>query len=369
MLDQSRFDLMRHDLHRAASTIQKLKKERDEYKFSYEMLKEDSVSKKDLLRNQAFIESLRDTNNNLQREIMKLRKQIEMQSNTIASLEEKLISAKHTFKSQLKGLKDIENARKELNLEISNTVFNGDKLPIHSQILKLTEKMLFSIKSNLPIHKIFKETVNCNKKFMNVVQSENFCLAFQLVAKFLVELIESFKFCEESEGCSSEEEWREEVGGMRYRDEVKESKGDQSLRLQVLQKKLKETLDEHRMENEQLKVNSHKKISSCDLTNAPGIISRGSPVTSLCYSKAKKMSERPSLYIESPGLEKLCDSQSNPSYHSVKYHNPRLNSSKSPNRQVSPKSRFEEFNVPFRKIQGSASVAECLGTKNKTKHN
>lgn len=366
MLDQSRFDLMRHDLHRAASTIQKLKKERDEYKFSYEMLKEDSVSKKDLLRNQSFIESLRETNSNLQREVLRLRKQLDMQNKTIAGLEEKLISAKHTFKSQLKGLKDIENARKELNLEISNTVFNGDKLPIHSHIFKLTEKMLNCIKDNLPIYRIFKETVSCNKKFLSVVQNENFCLAFQLVAKFLVDLIESFKFCEESESCSSEKEWNE---GVEYRDGRRGSQGEQSLRLQVLQKKLKETLDEHRMENEQLKVNSHKKILSCDLTNTPGRISRESPIRSLGYSKAKKMSERPSLYIESPGLDKLYESQSNPSYTSVKYQNQRLNSSKSPNRQLSPKSRFEEFNVPFRKTQGSSSVAECLGTKNKSKHN
>lgn len=367
MLDQSRFELMRHDLHRAAATIKKLKKERDDFKYSYELLKKDSISKKDLLRNQAYVESLKDTNEMLQQEVIRLRTQFDSQNQTIAGLEEKLISAKHTFKSQQKGLKDIENARKELNYEISNTVFKSENLPMHSEIMKLTEKLLFSIKSNLPIHRIFKQTVHCNKKFLSLVQSENFGLAFKLIETFLVDFIESFKFCEEEEeSCSSERDWNR--GGSKYNGDFKESSEHQSIRLQMLQKKLRETLDEHRMENEDLSKNLHKKVLSCDLENNAGRISRDSLSKGLGYNKAKKISERPSLYIESPGLEKFGDTQNNPSYQSVKYQNRKLSTSKSPIRQISPKGRFEEFNVPFRKIQGSASVAECLGNKNKPKY-
>ena len=372
MLDQSRFELMRQDLHRAAATIKKLKREREDFKYSYEVLKRESISKKDMLRNQGYVESLKDTNEMLQQEVLRLRVQSDSQNQTIASLEEKLISAKHNFKTQLKGLKDIENARKELNHEISNTVFKDKNLPTHSETINLTEKLLFSIKSNLPIHRIFKQTVRCNKNFLSLVQSEKFCLAFQLIGTFVLDLIESFMFCEEQEeSCSSEREWNRGGAGSKYNGDYKESSENQSIRLQILQRKLKETLDEHRMENEELSKNLNKKKirgPSCDLASSAGRISKESLSKGTGYSKAKRISERPSLYIESPALEGVSDACNNPSYRSVKYQDRRLSTSKSPIRQVSPKGRFEEFKVPFRKIQGSASVAECLGKNAKSKN-
>lgn len=340
---------MRQDLHRAAATIQKLKKERDEYRFSFEVLKEESVSKKDLMRNQSFIDSLRDSNDLLQKEIKKLRKDNEHKDRTIAGLEDKLLQAKQSFKTHQKSLKEIEDARKELNFEITNTKYKSSNYQKSSDLMSLTRNLLTALKQNPSIYSIFKQTTRCGKKFFSLIDSENFAKAYEYLSRFILELLTSFKFTEENQSfCSSDDldTWQ----GRSYKSDLKESNDQQSLRLKLLKKKLQDTQTELRLENENFASSkSHKKMMSCDFTSLR-------PAKSL---------------IKPPNLKEIDDESGKEGGLLTQSSNKAFarNSSRSPLRiPGSPRSRFEQFQVPFRRVQGSASVAECLGksgTRNK----
>ena len=349
MLDSSRLDSMRQDLHRAAATIQKLKKERDEYRFSYEVLKEESVSKKDLMRNQSFIDSLRDSNDLLQKEIKKLRKDNEHKDRTIAGLEDKLLQAKQSFKTHQKSLKEIEDARKELNFEITNTRYKPSTFQKSNDLMGLTRNLLTSLKQNPSIYSIFKQTTRCGKKFYSLIDSEHYAKAYEYLCRFIVELLASFKFTEDNQSfCSSDEldTWQ----ARSYKDQLKESNEQQSMRLKMLKKKLQDTQHELRIENEGLgSVKSHKKMMSCDYNSLR-------PAKSLI--KPPHLKELDEKSAKEGGL---LTQSSNRAF--------ARNSSKSPLRiPGSPRSRFEQFQVPFRRVQASASVAECLGNKSGTRN-
>jgi flagellar biosynthesis chaperone FliJ len=337
---------MRQDLFRAASTIQKLKKERDEYRFAYEVLKDESVSKKDLLRNQSFIDSLRDSNELLQKEVKKLRKENDLKEKTISSLEDKLLQAKQSFKNHQKSLKDIEDARKELNYEISNSKFKSSQYSNIQEILNQTKTLLNNLKQAPSIYLIFKQIAHCNKKFLNLVETENFSKAFQILSKLLNEMLGNFRFSEENESfCSSDElgTWT----GKNLKEDLRESNEQQSLRLKMLKKKLQETQNEMKSENQGFRsIKSHKKLLSCDLNSGSGKNNQNS---------LRKSCNLQDFDEEMTKSEAFLTQSSNKGIQ-------RAGSSKSPLRMPgSPKGRFEQFHVPFRRVHGSASVAECLG--------
>ena len=361
MLEQGRFELMKKDLCKAAVTIQKLKLQRDEYKVAYEMLKEESVSKRDVMRNQMYLESLRENNEGLQGELRKYCKLLHERDRSIAMLKAELSKSQKYLKSQVKTFKDIEEAREELNYEISNTTFNANNYSHYTETLSLLDTFLHNISSTPLLYKMFKSTVKCKKRFRTLVENENYSMTFAYLLKFLNELIESFKFCEnsESDSISDLDSTPKAVNpkSKSYISGLKESNEIQSSRLEQLQKKLQNAI---KSSNKAQSPILHKKLSNSENSKKP---------STLNLSNAKGVKEKVVTYFDE-SLERSVRDRPGDTQDSFLEDTSRTNrnvgKSKSPPRTaVSPKGRFEEFQVPFRKIQGSASVAECLGRSQK----
>ena len=358
MLEQGRFELMKKDLCRAAVTIQKLKLQRDEYKVAYEMLKEESVSKRDVMRNQMYLESLRENNEGLKGELKRYIKLLQEKERNIGALKMELSNSQRYLKNQVRTFRDIEDAREELNYEISNTTFNANNYSHFSETLSLFDTFLRNISTTPLLFKMFKSTVKCKKRFRSLVENENYSVAFTYLLKFINELIESFKFCDDSDAETfSEEELdpraldpksRNFVSGLRESNEV------QSSRLEQLQKKLQSTVNGSSKDQNPM---MYKKLGNGEIVKKPLGLNAG--------GGAKGFREKEVTYFDEslePSVRNRAGDTQESFLEDTSRTNRSVGKSKSPPRTaVSPKSRFEEFKVPFRKTQGSASVAECLG--------
>lgn len=363
MLDQGRFELMKKDLCKAAVTIQKLKQQRDEYKVSYELLKEESVSKRDAIRNQMYLESLRDNNVSLQNELRKYCKLLGERDRMIVNLQEKLNWAQRERKYQERTFRDIEEAREELNYEISNTTFNSKNYTHYTETLSLFDKFMQNLSRAPIINKIFKDCVKCKKRFKSLVENENYSMSFNYLLKFLNELIESFRFCEDSDTDSDLNSVQlpnpEHLDKKKYLSGLREENEFQSSRLEQLQKKLSNTLNSPKKDQNSV---FHKKLSNSEACKNLGLVNEKNKknTSQKSVSYFDESLEPPHKYSNKDTQESFCESGSRVSRSVAKSKSP-------PRNALSPKGRFEEFQVPFKKIQGSASVAECLGRSQQKK--
>lgn len=359
MIDQSRFELMKKDLTKAAHTIQILKKERDEYKVSYEMLKEESVSKKDLLRNHSHLESLRDSNESLQNELLRYRHILKDRDKEISHLQELLKNSQKSLKSQSKTIQAIENARQELNYEISSTNFKSTQFSKFSETLQLVEILFSSLKKCPSVYSMFKNQVQCKKRFKSLVENSNYSITFNYLLKFVLDLISNFEFCEDEisplEASSRSYYSKPEEAKVQNRSNYnmfKESTEQSLARVEKLDKKLFETINSSKNDSnaKDLTANQgpHKKMMRSE-TSAPDHSSR-SLKSFRNRAQGNEMNEE---------LEESDDELANTRS---------FNKSKSPSLRVnSPKDRFDAFVVPFKKKDASASVAECMGKRQNKK--
>ncbi|OMJ83325.1 hypothetical protein SteCoe_15788 [Stentor coeruleus] len=199
MAEYMRFELMKKDLCKAATTIHRLKQERDEYKIAYELQKEKNTNKKDLIRSTIYLEELQSTNNSLQKELSHCKKSIVDKEKTISKLQQQYEAINKKLKMDIESFRDIEDARRELNYEISNSIIRNGGSSIYKEIQSLMKNLFCSMKSNPSIYKIFKNVVQCTKKFKLEIEEENYCKGFLVMCKFAINLLDSFNFCEDSQ--------------------------------------------------------------------------------------------------------------------------------------------------------------------------
>ena len=101
MHNDTRFEIMKNDLCRAAVTIHKLKQERNEYKVSYELLNDEIMHKRENIERSLHLEDLRDANEHLQKELKRFKKIILEKDRTIMNLNHKIEKLNKNFKSHL----------------------------------------------------------------------------------------------------------------------------------------------------------------------------------------------------------------------------------------------------------------------------
>ena len=190
---------MKNDLCKAAVTIHRLKRERDEYKVSYELLKEDSTNRMHSRRNSQYLEEILETNENLQQELIRYKRLLLEKDRVILDLEKTIKHANSRFKRTQDDLRDLDSARRELKTEINNTNLSSENYPMYSDISHLAESMIRSLHQIPEIDKIFKSEVKCKKRFKLLVDQENYSICFRYLVKFILNLVDSFQFCEESQ--------------------------------------------------------------------------------------------------------------------------------------------------------------------------
>ena len=192
-----RFILMKNDLCKAATTIHKLKKERDEYRISYEILKEDSVSRKEIMKNAEYLEELKEANDCMQRELLRFKQLLLEKDRTIAHMEKHIQNSNKKVKDQMDTFRELESARKELKNELTLTNISKENHTMYTEIISMVQTLILSLKRNPPIYKIFKHRIQCKKRFITLVEQENYSLGFRYLVKFILDLIDSFQFCED----------------------------------------------------------------------------------------------------------------------------------------------------------------------------
>jgi hypothetical protein len=359
---------MKKDLTKAAQTIQTLKKERDEYKISYELLKEDSVSKRDLLRNHSHLESLRDSNDSLQSELLKYRKLLKDREKEIFRLHEKLKDSQKSFKSQIKTLKAIEDARQELNYEISHTQFKSNHFSTFSENLELLDVLVNSLKRYPVLYRMFKERVQCKKRFRTLVENANFSSSFHYLLKFLLDIIGNFEFCDDeispqehslnslySNQVDDSQNYNKNLSGLKESTEISKAK------VEKLDKKLLETIESPKKLPDPRSPSFHRKFSQSE-SNGATFAPRQSRSYKSIRSGMKNQSE---INDDDQRNEMSLGNEEN--YDDLRQSR-NFSKSKSPSLRVnSPKDRFREFVVPYKKKDASSSVAECMGSGFKKK--
>ena len=343
---------MKKDLTKAAHTIQVLKKERDEYKVSYEMLKEESVSKKDLLRNHSHLESLRDSNESLQSELLRYRKALKDRDKEICHLQELLNNSQKSLKSQSRTIQAIENARQELNYEISSTNFKSTHFSKYKETVQLVEVLFSSLKKCPSIYQMFKNQVQCRKRFKSLVENSNYSITFNYLLRFVLDLISNFDFYEDESSpceassrsyCSKPEEPR--VQNRSQFSMFKESTEQSLARVEKLDKKLYETISSSKGDARPPASQAAQSKLIKGEASAAGLGSRS----------LRSFRNRAQGNETNEGLDESNDELANTRSFSK---------SKSPSLRVSsPKDRFGAFVVPFKKKDASASVAECMGKR------
>lgn len=199
MVEHMRFELMKKDLCKAATTIHRLKQERDEYKIAYELQKEKNANKKDLIRSTIHLEELQSANESLRKELSHFKKVIADKDNTIFKLQQRYQAINKKLKMDMESFRDIEDARRELNFEISNSIIRNGGSSIYKETQSLMKNLFCSMKSNPSIYRIFKNVVQCTKKFKLEIEEENYCKGFLVMCKFAIDLLDSFNFCEDSQ--------------------------------------------------------------------------------------------------------------------------------------------------------------------------
>ncbi|OMJ95322.1 hypothetical protein SteCoe_1383 [Stentor coeruleus] len=199
MVEYMRFELMKKDLCKAATTIHRLKQERDEFKIAYELQKEKNSNKKDLIRSTIYLEELQNINDSLQKDLLNCKKTIADKDRKIFKLQQRYESVNKKLKMDMESFRDIEDARRELNYEISNSIIRNGGSSIYKETQSLMKKLFSSMKSNPSIYKIFKSIVQCTKKFKLEIEEENYCKGFMVMCKFVIDLLDSFSFCEDSQ--------------------------------------------------------------------------------------------------------------------------------------------------------------------------
>lgn len=176
----------------------KLKQDHEKYKLTYDLLKEETVHKKELLLNSAYLEELESINENLQRELSRFKKALVDKDMIINKLQERYDLVNKKLKFNMQNLREIENARRELNQEISYSNLRSESYFQYNDTQELMKAMITAMKSNPTIYRIFKDIVQCTKRFEIQVQQENYYKGFTLLCQFIIELIDSYQFCEDS---------------------------------------------------------------------------------------------------------------------------------------------------------------------------
>jgi hypothetical protein len=197
MHDEERFQLMKKELFKAAATIQKLKQQRDKYKVSYELIKNEGLSIRDSNKKNKFLGDLQENNQNLQTELIKSKKLVLEKDRIIAKLQNQIQKANNEHNLSLKSLQEIENARKELKNELNS--LSSSPEDGYPKMRKTVSTLLSKLQRNPSIYKIFKSEVQCTKRFRALADQENYTVCFQYLANFIIELIDSFQFCEDSD--------------------------------------------------------------------------------------------------------------------------------------------------------------------------
>lgn len=263
MHNDTRFDLMKNDLCKAAVTIHKLKRERDQYKLSYELLKDDTDLQKSSYKNDLYLEELLESSQSMQKELLRYKKLLMEKDRTIAELEKNISKINFKFTKQQKSFKELDTARKELKNEINNTNLSSENYPMYSEISHLADHLLTSLHQNPSIDSIFKGQVQCKNRFLKFVEQENYSVCCRYLMKFVIEMLDSFQFCEEFQsdlsypdeqyentGFSTEEpKYPQKERNRRTfsRDDtntLEESLKNQSQRLQLLNRKMTQISDE-----------------------------------------------------------------------------------------------------------------------------
>jgi hypothetical protein len=147
----------------------------------------------------------------------------------INKLQERYDLVNKKLKFDMQNLHEIENARRELNQEISYSNLRSESYLKYNDSQELMKTMITAMKSNPTIYRIFKEIVQCTKRFQIQVQQENYYKGFTLLCQFIIELIDSYQFCEDSTtdvkdmGIDIEIEENDSRGRTLYRGDIKKS--------------------------------------------------------------------------------------------------------------------------------------------------